>query len=76
VHYKDAGDSDVSLYDRAPLRFTVSAVLQREDSYLWIGIHGDPNEPLAIIKGDALRALVTDFLKHFNAPLFTDGGAR
>jgi hypothetical protein len=77
VHTKAANDGDVELFsERAPAAFNVKAIFQREDSYLWIGIDpgkapGD-NIPITVIKGDALRALVTEYLKHFNAGLFAE----
>jgi hypothetical protein len=71
---KSAEDRDVVLIDNhTPQAFTVSAVLQGDESYLWIGLADeDPKQThaMVIIKGDALRRVVTDFLKHMNAPVF------
>lgn len=74
-----ATDSDVKLYEPAPGGFQVSAMLRGDVSYLWIGIQGAaPGAalPYAIVGGDTLRKLVTEYLKHFNAPQFAAGGAR
>ena len=79
VHTKDIDDAGVEFFPLlAPPDFKVSAVFQGDDSYLWIGV--DPRSgpaaivPIVLVKGDALRALVTEYLKHLNAPIF--GGVR
>lgn len=74
-----ATESDVKLYEPAPPGFHVGAMLRGDESYLWIGIQGAaPGAaiPFAIVGGDTLRKLVTDYLKHFNAPQFAAGGGR
>jgi hypothetical protein len=77
---KAADNHDVVLIDNwTPQAFTVSAVLQQDDSYLWIGVRdADPKKThaMVIVKGDALRELVTHFLKHLNAPIFAGEGGR
>jgi hypothetical protein len=76
--WKSAEDSDVVLFDNyTPQGFTVKALLQGEESCLWIGIpSAEPKNtrPMVIIQGDALRRMMTDFLKHLKSPIF--GGAR
>ena len=79
----DRGDPDhqsVILFGDAPRNFHVTAILERQVPYIWIGIDADPLDlraprtPFAVLSSNRLRELAVDVLRCY--PAERKGGAR